>query len=247
MAVDCALRDKLVLCGLEHDKEISMSGREDSVIECFRHDLRDECSAVDVPDMNAPANSGDRYYNADEFFAAGERFFIVEFKSQKYSLKAEDRKPSACRLCGRLANTALAREWHDMAHFAAWGQKLREGDLRCFVGIYRSLICRSNVLPACEHVETVPDSATYESSVEFIRSIIQNEKGLPEPEFTRYLRWLIEDSGGGSGGFPIELYAFSHVNRVKGRHFKNYESFADWAKNSTAVQNALRLTKKPSP
>ena len=114
-----------------------MSGREDSVIERFRKDLRNECKTSGAVDMNAPANGGDRYLNADEFFAAGNRFFIVEFKSRKFDLKSEDRKPSACALCGRLAASAKAKELHDMAHFAAWAEKERKGNLKCFVGVYR--------------------------------------------------------------------------------------------------------------
>ncbi|MFC5478676.1 hypothetical protein [Massilia suwonensis] len=220
-----------------------MSGREDSVTEVFRHELRDECSAVDVDDMNAPASGTDRYWNADEFFGIGDRFFIVEFKSHKFGLKSEDRKPSACALCGRLASNSKARALHDKGHFAAWGVKPRDGDLTCFAGIYRLLVCRLEVLASCEHVEgTFDDENVVDSAINLIRSTLNAENGLDEQQFTAYIRWLIEgDKGGGSAGFPIGIFAFSNARRVRGREFKNYEAFSEWAKNDPNVQNARSI------
>lgn len=222
-----------------------MNGRENSVIESFRHSLRRECTKVNVVDMNAPANSGDRYWNADEFFAAGDRFFIVEFKSQKFSLKSEDRKPSACTLCGRLATNIQARIWHDMAHFAAWGHKRREGDLTCHIGVYRTLVCRHEVLPSCEHVSLDCNAGSFEVSENFIQKTICGKKGLREPEFTRYLRWLIIDSntGGGSSGFPIGIYAYSQKHGMNGRLFSQYDDFSWWASTATAVQNQTPISR----
>ena len=225
-------------------------GREDSVIEVFRQELREACEDFELDDMNAPVNGKDRYWNADEFFAIGELFFMVEFKSYKHSLKSENRKDSACNLCFQLSGNTSAQALHDKAHFAAWGEKPRYKDLCCSIGIYRLLLCNEKALSSCVHVQSIPAVECGELSTDFIQRVAESEMGLTEGDFTSYLRWLIDDEnggGGGSSGFPLGLYAFSNARRIKGHEFKDYEAFSAWAKHEPRVQNARRLTRGYTP
>ncbi|RYF04885.1 MAG: hypothetical protein EOO78_03010 [Oxalobacteraceae bacterium] len=193
--------------------------------------------------MNAPVNGKDRYWNADEFFAMGEQFFMVEFKSYKHSLKDENRKPSACHLCAKLAENGSAEKLHDMAHFAAWGEKPYGDDLLCNIGIYRLLICHPKALPLCEHVQSVVEVECGELSTDFIQRITASGVGLTEQKFTSYLRWLIEEAGeGGGSGFPLGLYAFSTARGIRGREFKDYDAFSTWARNEPKIRNAKLLS-----
>ena len=46
---------------------------------------------------------------------------------------------------------------HDVGHFAAWGRKEYNGPLQTKIGVYRKLVCRTDILPLCEHAVTPLD------------------------------------------------------------------------------------------
>lgn len=222
-----------------------MSEREPSVTERFRKDLRLTCARASILDMSAPTGGKDRHWNADEFFAVGGRFFIVEFKSRKGSLRTEDRKASACTLCAGLESDIAARMMHDMAHFAAWGEKEREGHLLCNVGVYRSLVCNNKVLPSCFEMKNVhDDDQAFESAVGFVSRAIGQEIGLEAEDFGNYLRWLLKNSGGAceDSAQKLGLFGFSYNNEVEEMIFNKFDDFEVWAKKASIVANAKPLS-----
>jgi hypothetical protein len=164
-----------------------MTGREDAVIERFRKQLRRACERAAKVDMNAPLSGADRHVNADEFFGIGGHFFLVEFKSSQSNLKDESRKPSACTLCGRLKESKDARALHDEGHFAAWGRKEYNGTLRTKIGVYRKLVCRTDVLPGCQHAVPPLDDWEAISGEDFLARAEHFDLGLDADNFKAYL------------------------------------------------------------
>lgn len=214
-----------------------MTGREDSVIERFRKDLRTSCVKTGKVDMNAPVNGADRHFNADEFFAVDGRFFIVEFKSSKHNLKDEERKTPACVLCGRLSQSPNARALHDRGHFAAWGKKQPNSNLNVTFGIYRILVCSERTLPNCRHVKGVfTDEIVYESA-KLLDNITNQKAGLNAEEFKCYLKWLLNHNK--DEFFPHILFGYTYTEGVFDREFSSYDDFSKWA--TTAVEHARKL------
>ncbi|WP_201446484.1 hypothetical protein [Burkholderia gladioli] len=199
--------------------------------------------------MNAPLSGADRYVNADEFFGVGGHFFLVEFKSSEGNLKDESRKASACTLCGRLNDSIDARLLHDVGHFAAWGRKEYNGPLQTRIGVYRKLVCRTDVLASCEHAVAPQDDWQAIPGDEFLTRAEDSNLGLDAEKFKTYLRWLL-DSPPGDGSppdFPLVVFGFTYSEGIQDKRFSSYADFSHWA--AAAVQYAKKIgaTKKFGP
>ncbi|HDR8968087.1 hypothetical protein KDX16_15020 [Burkholderia vietnamiensis] len=199
--------------------------------------------------MNAPTNGADRYVNADEFFGVGEHFFLVEFKSSKGSLKTEARKSSACKLCGRLNESTDARELHDAGHFASWGNKTYNGPLRTSIGVYRKLVCRSDVLTTCEHTTSTPGEWDAVSGDDFLENLERADIGLDAERFKVYLRWLLESppDSGSPPEFPLVLFGYTYSKGVLDQEFSSYADFSNWAAEAVKYSATISGAKKNRP
>lgn len=226
-----------------------MAGRENSVIERFRKDLRTACQLAGKVDLNAPLNGADRHLNADEFFAVDGRFFIVEFKSSQHNLKDEERKDSACELCGGLSRSSAARKLHDRGHFASWGKKKTGGPLSIKIDIYRSLVCCKDVLPNCCHVQGITADNLAMGSDKFLQDVISNQAGLGAEEFKHYLKWLFNLVGkdGSHSEFPLVLFGYTYTDGVFDKEFTTYEDFDIWAAEAIAYAKTLDGIKVKGP
>lgn len=207
-----------------------MAGIEHSVTEHFRKDLRRACSKKGKVDVNAPLNGSDRVFNADEFFAIGERFFLVEFKSGKYSLKTENNKDSACTLCRRLLSDPTMATLHDQGHFVAWST-LPKQKIECQIGIYRSLVCCKEVMRDCIHVQHLSSNGKYSEAHDYLVDNIESI-GIVAEDFKTYVQWLMDntDDQKKNDNLPLTLYTFSYTDGIDTLNFKTYSDLFDWSK-----------------
>lgn len=60
---------------------MSNRGREDSVTDVFKSQVRNACREYGMSDLIASLNGRDRDINADTLFGVCDRFFLVEMKS----------------------------------------------------------------------------------------------------------------------------------------------------------------------
>lgn len=219
-----------------------MEGVEDSVIERFRKNLRSACHSMGLVDMNAPVNAADRKLNADEFFAFGEHFFLIEFKSAKHTLKSESSKPSACALCTRLGKSESYKDLHDKAHYVAWGVKEYLSNLRCEMGVYRSLVCCKEVLASCEAVKDLSSEGKHYEAEGYLTTNIQSI-GLSAEDFSRYLNWLLQNSSDAikKDKIGLKLFGYTYTNGIMEREFRTYNDLFSWAEQAKAFQ--LRLSR----
>ncbi|WP_448632246.1 MULTISPECIES: hypothetical protein [Pseudomonas fluorescens group] len=206
-----------------------MAGIEDSVIEHFRKVLRKACSDKQKVDVNAPLNGSDRYFNADEFFAIGERFFLVEFKSGKYSLKAENNKDSACTLCRRLLSEPTMLTLHDQGHFVAWSTRPKQ-KIECQIGIYRSLVCCKEVMRDCIPVQNLSSSGKHSEAHAYLVDNIETI-GIDAKDFKTYLQWLMDNTEDQKKNdkLPLTLYTFTYTSDIDTVNFKTYSDLFDWS------------------
>lgn len=199
--------------------------------------------------MNAPLSGADRRLNADEFFGVGGHFFLVEFKSSKGNLKDESRKTSACTLCGRLNESIDARALHDVGHFAAWGRKEYNGPLQTKIGVYRKLVCRTDVLPGCEHAVTPQDDWQAISGDDFLAIAGHSDLGLDADNFKAYLRWLLNSPPDDESPpeFPLVVFGFTYSEGVQDTRFSSYADFSQWAAAALQYAKTIGATKKFRP
>ncbi|WP_122468994.1 hypothetical protein [Pseudomonas viridiflava] len=231
-----------------------MAGIEHSVTEHFRSDLRNACLEKSKVGVNAPLNGSDRVFNADEFFAIGERFFLVEFKSGKYSLKAENKKDSACTLCRRLLSDPTMVTLHDQSHFAAWSTAPKD-KIECQIGIYRSLVCCKEVMKDCIHVQHLSSSGKHSEAHAYLVDNIE-AIGIEAKDFKTYVQWLMNntDEEKKNDNLPLTLYTFSYTAGIKTVNFKTYSDLFDWSERvnkyspaaSPAAPTAAVQSKKPT-
>lgn len=229
-----------------------MEGVEDSVIERFRKNLRSACQSMGQVDMNAPVNAADRKLNADEFFAVGEHFFLIEFKSAKHTLKSEAVKQSACTLCARLIESPSFKALHDQAHFVAWGVKQRLSNLRCEMGVYRSLVCCKEVLALCDAVKDLSSEGQHHEAESYLKENIQSI-GLSAENFSRYLKWLLMKPSDAikDDKIGLKLFGYSYTNGIEEQTFLTYNDLFSWAAQARAFKIQLRSSDNslsdPSP
>ncbi|WP_219095119.1 hypothetical protein [Pseudomonas sp. UMAB-40] len=213
-----------------------MSGRENSVAKLFHRQLVKSCGKQNLYDLSIPLCGADRHFNADEMFAANDWFLLIEFKSGRRNVKAENTKLSACRLCTSLRQHKDAEHYHRQCHYVMWGKKIRDAGLKTHGGIYQDLVCRPDVLPACialksETVKRVDDKAQIFLGEELASKVAQKKAGLHAAEFSLYLQWLLGLRGGEntSQKFPIVLFGISMTGPLESYAFSSLHELAKWA------------------
>ncbi|KPA91779.1 hypothetical protein PF66_01359 [Pseudomonas asplenii] len=214
-----------------------MSGREDSVAKTFHRQLFRACNAIGALDLSIPLCGTDRHFNADEMFAANDRFLLIEFKSSRYNLGAEKNKHSACVLCTGLIVSREARLLHRACHFAMWGKKQLNAGLHIQGGVYQDLVCNRNRLPLCEtlafaEIDPKADKTTVFEGAALAHALAQEKAGLPADEFAPYLQWLLSLRGGESRQqkFPVVVFGISMLGPVESYAFNSFHDLAGWAK-----------------
>lgn len=211
-----------------------MAGREDSLKAIFDTQFESACRYFGGMEVRMPLNGQDQFFNADTLFSTFDKFFIVEFKSYRSSLKAEREKPSACQICCGLPVSPEIIPLHDACHFAMWGN-LGESVLHGHYDIYRKCVCHTSILPDCKGAADsmlLPDP---NNSRVLARLAGLNQAGLSADEFMIYLEWLLGNrggSGGGRGDFNAAIYATSSTHAIDGIPFKSRDSLLRWSQGA---------------
>lgn len=208
-----------------------MAGREDGLKAIFDTQFISACRYYGRIEVRAPLNGLDAFFNADTLFSTFDRFFIVEFKSYKSSLRAENEKPTACQICCGLPISPGIIPLHDACHFAMWGNigdKLLYGKY----DIYRKCVCHTSILPLCDGAAQsmfLPSPQHFDVLADLAGL---NQAGLNSDDFQIYLQWLLGARGGsgtGKGDFNAAIYATSSTHAINGISFKNRDSLHRWS------------------
>lgn len=211
-----------------------MAGREDSVKAEFDSLFIRACVYFNAIDIRAPLNGLDQFFNADTMFSTFDKFFIIEFKSYRSSLKAENEKPSACDICCGLLIDKHIIPLHDKCHFAMWG-RMEGSKLQGHYDIYRLCVCNGNILPDCAGAHVWNLSPEPYHFKRLASAAGQNQAGLNADDFITYLEWLLGSRGvgrPGSGDFNATIYATSSTHGIAGMPFKSREKLRDWSKGA---------------
>lgn len=217
-----------------------MAGREDSLKAIFGTQFESACRYFGGMDVIMPLNGLDQFLNADTLFSTFDKFFIVEFKSYRSSLKAENKKPSACQICCGLPVSPGIIPLHDACHFAMWGNmgpQLLYGNY----DIYRRCVCHTSILPDCDGAAASMLSPIPKHFKYLARSAGLNQAGLNADDFMVYLGWLLGNrggSGGGRGDFNAAIYATSSTHAIDGIQFKSRDSLLKWSQGARPSRRA---------
>ena len=209
-----------------------MPGREDSLKAIFDTQFISSCMHFGRIEVRAPLNGLDQFLNADTLFSTMDKFFIVEFKSYKSSLSAENKKPTACQICCGLLVSPEIIPLHDACHFAMWGN-IKGQQLYGIYDTYRNCVCNTNILPECSGAIISQLSSSPKRFNNLARLAGQNLAGLDSDEFQVYLEWLLGSRGGsgkGSGDFNAAIYATSSTHAISGISFKYRAKLHEWSK-----------------
>lgn len=215
---------------------MSADGREDSLKSHFDTELIKACELLGGLEVRMPLNSQDEFFNADTLFSTFDKFFLVEFKTEDKSLKAERRKPAACVLCTNIENNTKITALHDSCHFAMWGYR-EDGVLRGEYDCYRKSVCNQKVLPNCASAvkqNLKPEPIDYSF---LAYGAAKNEAGIDSENFQIYLEWLLgergEGDGGGGGGrtgdLKAAIYASSTTHKIHIEMFESRAALHKWA------------------
>lgn len=211
-----------------------MAGREDSLKAIFDTQFISACIHYGGMEVRVPLNGQDQFMNADTLFSTFDKFFIVEFKSYMSSLRAENRKPTACQICCGLPISPQIIPLHDACHFAMWGnldKKLLNGSY----DIYRMCVCNTYILPKCAGAATSMLFPSPKKLNILARLAGKNQAGLSSDEFQIYLEWLLGSRGGsgsGSGDFNAAIYATSSTHAINGISFKDRDGLHRWSQGN---------------
>lgn len=211
-----------------------MAGREDSLKAIFDTQFISACGYYGGIEVRAPLNGLDQFFNADTLFSTFDKFFIVEFKSYKSSLRAENKKPTACQICCGLPVSPTIIPLHDACHFAMWGNIGNEL-LHGYYDIYRKCVCNTSILPNCTGAAQSMFSPSPTHFKALAKLAGQNRAGLNSLQFQIYLEWLLGargGSGGGSGDFNAAIYATSSTHAINGISFKNRDALHRWSQGA---------------
>lgn len=209
-----------------------MAGREDSLKAIFDTQFINACRHFGIIEVRMPLNGLDQFFNADTLFSTFDKFFIVEFKSYQSSLRAENKKPTACQICCGLPISPQIIPLHDACHFAMWGN-IEKKSLYGNYDIYRNCVCNTDILPMCRGAAMSQLSASPKHFNVLAGLAGQNLAGLNSDEFQIYLAWLLGPRGGsgkGSGDFNAAIYATSSTHAISGIPFKNRSILHSWSK-----------------
>ncbi|MEQ5297298.1 hypothetical protein AB7196_18575 [Providencia rettgeri] len=212
-----------------------MAGREDSVKAIFDTQFISACNHFGGIEIRMPLNGQDQFFNADTLFSTFDKLFIVEFKSYRSSLRAENKKPKACQICCGLPISPQIIPLHDACHFAMWGNIGNEL-LHANYDIYRNCVCNTNILPTCEGAAKSQLSASPKHMNVLAKLAGENKAGLNSEQFQIYLEWLLGSRGGngtkgaeGNGDFNAAIYATSSTHAVSGISFKSRHELHVWS------------------
>ena len=211
-----------------------MAGREDSLKAIFDTQFESACRHFGGMEVRMPLNGLDQFFNADTLFSTFDKFFIVEFKSYRSSLKAEREKPSACQICCGLPVSPEIIPLHDACHFAMWGN-IGTSLLQGSYDIYRKCVCHTSILPDCEGAANSMFLPDPNNSKVLARLAGLNQAGLSADEFMIYLEWLLGNRGGRGGGrgdFNAAIYATSSTHAIDGIPFKSRASLLRWSQGA---------------
>lgn len=168
---------------------MSNRGREDSVTDVFKSQVRNACREHGMSDLIASLNGSDRDINADTLFGVCDRFFLVEMKSYNRNVRDEAKKPAVCLLCNGLQRSSRVRSWHRACHFIMWGRVVKDS-LETRFNIYQDSVCRDSVLPNCSGLGEPPKPTIYRGE-DLARGAALGTAGLSKPDFFNYLWWLL--------------------------------------------------------
>lgn len=221
---------------------MSADGREDSLKSHFDTELIKACEILGGVEVRMPLNSQDQFFNADTLFSTFDRFFLVEFKTEDKSLKAEGRKPAACVLCTNIENNDQITVLHDSCHFAMWGY-MADDKLRGLYDCYRKSVCNEKVLPKCasavkQNLKPKPLDYSY-----LAHGAAKNEAGIDSDNFQIYLEWLLGERGDGSGGgggtgdLKAAIYASSTTHNIHIEMFESRAALHKWATGDRPTPN----------
>ncbi|BBS49894.1 hypothetical protein WP5S18E05_P11780 (plasmid) [Klebsiella quasipneumoniae] len=168
---------------------MSNRGREDSVTDVFKSQVRNACREHGMSDLIASLNGRDRDFNADTLFGVCDRFFLVEMKSYNRNVRDEAKKPAVCLLCNGLQRNSQVRRWHKACHFIMWGRVVKDS-LETRFTIYQDSVCRDSVLPNCSGLGDPPEPTIYRGE-DLARGAALGTAGLSKPDFFHYLWWLL--------------------------------------------------------
>lgn len=167
---------------------MSNRGREDSVTDVFKSQVRNACREHGMSDLIASLNGRDRDFNADTLFGVCDRFFLVEMKSYNRNVRDEAKKPAVCLLCNGLQRNSQVRRWHKACHFIMWGVLLRirlkpvsPSTRTVYVGIlsFRTAVVSGSLLNQPSIGGRPGKGAALGTA------------GLSKPDFFHYLWWLL--------------------------------------------------------
>lgn len=206
-----------------------MAGREDSVKDIFDKKFRSACTHYTNPEIKFSLNGQDQFINADTMFSTFEKFFIIEFKSQKSSIKDEIKKTSACTLCCGLSQDDEMMVVHENCHFIMWGRK--KDDLYARFDVYAQAVCNPVTLPECEGAKVINGTAADIEYEILADQAGKNAAGVDITTFRNYLAWLFGDrkKQGEKGDFKATVYATSHDYALTGKAFDSIEDLYTWA------------------
>lgn len=223
-----------------------MPGRENSVTRAFEERLVRACTATLGLDISGSLEGSDREFNADNFFAIDGAFFLVEFKSEPGDFSAENKKRSACNLCGCLLQSSRGQALHDRCHFACAGKKTRDA-LVPRLAVYQQLVCGRDKLPDCEHVKHLQTNQTLLDCEPFFNEVKAKVFGVSGDEFKQYLKWLEKCPGkdGKARDLELKLYVFSRSGDLIGRPFNSFDEVFSWC--TSAIADAKDIDRQPKP
>lgn len=213
---------------------MSNKGREDSVTDVFKSQVRNACREHGMSDLIASLNGSDRDINADALFGVCDRFFLVEMKSYNRNVRDEAKKPAVCLLCNGLQRSSKIRRWHKACHFIMWGRLVKDS-LDTRFTIYQDSVCRDSVLPSCSGLGEPPKPTIYRGE-DLARKAALGTAGLSKPDFFHYLWWLLNGRAvddfqiapGSKLGFSL-FGTSATTGSVFSKTFRTYDDLEVWA------------------
>ena len=209
-------------------------GREQAVIKVFNNQLKQACLANGITDICVPFSGQDGKVNADEMFAMGDNFFLIEFKSYESSIEDENQKKRAHKLCRALLEQADIERLHRYCHYIMWGDDYVEqyNRFKIMYSVYQNRVCRASILTDSPQLgepnknqDGHGDTFALEASLGLI--------GVIHDDFIEYLRWLYSTREKEDKNFdgPVCLYATSSDESINGIGFNSLADFFSWAKS----------------
>lgn len=230
---------------------MSNRGREDSVTDVFKSQVRNACREHGMSNLIASLNGSDRDINADTLFGICDRFFLVEMKSYKRNVRDEAKKPAVCLLCNGLQRHSQIRSWHRACHFIMWGRVVKDS-LDTYFTIYQDSVCRVSVLPSCSGLGEPPKPKIYRGEI-LARKAALSTAGLSKPDFFDYLWWLLHDRAVDVDEFKIApgsklgftLFGTSDTTgTILSKTFRTYADLEKWA--DEALRRLATIGRKTS-